>query len=483
MIFCHQKYVANGTAHNSVESNLVDFFSTSYAASGWEWLSDGIKAWLGPMAHQLPSEFWIYGGDDAARLTTWAGVRGLAVGNQIVLGQGTSADREAVLRHELVHLAQVQSARNGVPVADIGTIEAEADEIARMPCAREVHIGAAPDRCYALVWFVALGAATYILLRPNVANAPGPDDPVLPSVDSGQILGEAFAIFVVPGGALKLGGRLGLGFLGSTALAGASGNISLRAVGDMSRGKASPPLMYLFDATTGAVIGFVVPGGVRLVGQAGTRSLDWLATRGVAQADIAIARALHDAARAGPINAELASHILQRQSLGGRVSQWWLNRRGVMVLYRGQDQATNQILSPLAREEGVVASRQLVQRMRAMGITDEEIAGFTAKFHTQPLPPFAAPPNLAGVRGGAVGIPTTRLPGLASAYGDEGVIYIIRVPKNVPIQPRGWQGLQIENEWVILNQLPEGAVVRAIPARSVAPLNVDKFGRLIQAQR
>ncbi len=40
------------------------------------------------------------------------------------------------------------------------------------------------------------------------------------------------------------------------------------------------------------------------------------------------------------------------------------------------------------------------------------------------------------------------------------------------------QGLQLENEFVILNQVPPGAIVQAIPASRVAPLMVDANGLL-----
>jgi hypothetical protein len=38
---------------------------------------------------------------------------------------------------------------------------------------------------------------------------------------------------------------------------------------------------------------------------------------------------------------------------------------------------------------------------------------------------------------------------------------------------------ELENEFVILNQVPRGAVVQAIPASRVAPLMVDENGLLV----
>jgi hypothetical protein len=69
-----------------------------------------------------------------------------------------------------------------------------------------------------------------------------------------------------------------------------------------------------------------------------------------------------------------------------------------------------------------------------------------SSWHTQPIPDFFAPPGLGGLPLGSVGIPTTRLPGIAS---NSGVIYILRVPKDVAIMPLGWRGLQLESEFII----------------------------------
>jgi hypothetical protein len=216
------------------------------------------------------------------------------------------------------------------------SVEHEAHVIGEQSIARPVRWGAHPEVIHPIVWFVAVGIGLYVLLRPGVANAPGPKTATVRSPPPAQIAAEALCIFAIPGGAFSLGGRLGLGFLGSTALAGAAGNVSLRAVGDVAGGRPSPPLMYMFDATTGAVIGFVVPGGIRLIGQAGTQAFDRLATFGLQKSDIALTRVLAEKAAEVPLTATAAQQILQGRGLAGQVSQWWLNRRGVIVLYRGR---------------------------------------------------------------------------------------------------------------------------------------------------
>lgn len=76
-------------------------------------------------------------------------------------------------------------------------------------------------------------------------------------------------------------------------------------------------------------------------------------------------------------------------------------------------------------------------------------------------------------------IPTTRLPGIAANFGEDGVIYILRVPKEIAIPPLGWQGLQQESEFIILNSVPSGSIVKVIPANRVAPILVDEAGLLV----
>jgi hypothetical protein len=457
---------------------LRDVMSQSRGKPGYRLLSNETRAWMRPLEPQLPEKFWIHHDDSSQRAAEMLGAAAFVQNDRIFVGNLHTHSLQQVLRHELVHLAQVQVALRGGYVATSNTVETEAELISGLSRAVPVQFGADPTQTHPLIWFVAIGVGAYVLLRPGVANAPGPGDPVYPSVSLGQVFGEAICIFVVPGGAMALGGRLGLGFLGKSALAGASANVGLRAVGDIAQGQASSPLMYLYDASTGAVIGFIVPGGVRLIGQVGTQSIDRLATYGLSKSDIAITKILAQQASIAPLNAAQAQQVLMSRGVFGQASQWWLNRRGTILLYRGQDIATQQILSPLARQQGVAASEALVARMRAMGMADNEIAGYTARWHTQPVPPFAAPPGLASQPLGAVGIPTTRLPGIAAQFGDDGVIYMIRVPKDAAISPNGWQGLQLESEYVILNQIPHGSIIKTIPAGRIAPLTVNEQGLL-----
>jgi len=152
-------------------------------------------------------------------------------------------------------------------------------------------------------------------------------------------------------------------------------------------------------------------------------------------------------------------------------------------VYRGQGVETPEILSPLAREQGVAASEQLVAKMLDAGLTYEEIARYTARWHDQPVPSFLAPSGLGGQPLGAAGIPTTRIPGIASGFAgqsSEGVVYAIRTPKGVAIQvpAEGW-GLATENEFVILNQIPRENIVRTLSPGEIPGLTADEAGNLI----
>jgi hypothetical protein len=442
-------------------------------------LPESTLRWCRGFGGALPERFWVHEDGAAQAAAEWLGCPAFTRGDHIYLGGVPPELHAHVLRHEIVHVAQVEHARRTGSVAPRACVEAEAERLAASPMAQPVRYGADPGGSHGL-WWVPIGIGLYILLRPSVANAPGPRSPLIKSPSLTQITFESLALFAVPGGAIALGGRLGFGFFGSMALAGAAGNVSLRGVQDVANGVPSPPLMYVFDATTGAIIGFVVPGGFRLLGRVGTLGFDRLATYGLVRADIAVTERLAEAAAKAPLDAVAAQRILNSAGLGARVSTWWLDRRGLIVLYRGQAMATEQILSPLARGPGgVAASEQMVARMRALGLDDMKIGGYTAVWHTQPIPPQFAPFGMAWEPLGSVGIPTTRLPGIAANFGEEGVIYVLRVPRDLAITPIGWGGLQLENEFVILNSMPAGSIVKVIPASRIPPLIVDDAGLLM----
>lgn len=72
---------------------------------------------------------------------------------------------------------------------------------------------------------------------------------------------------------------------------------------------------------------------------------------------------------------------------------------------------------------------------------------------------------------------------IAANFGEQGVICVLRVPRDLAITPIGWQGLALESEYVILNSVPPGSVLRKIPALEVSPLTVNGEGLLVPGTR
>ena len=363
------------------KSTLLD---ESQDSDGLRLLDEPTVCWLGGLRTQLPDRFWIHSDAQAGDVARRMGVAGFTMGNHVVLGHLGSAQRDAVLRHELVHLVQIERVRRGWPISPDCIVEQEAVTLASLPQATTACAGADPERLHSFLFiFVAVGVGLYVLLRPTPANAPGPQDAVQPPVPTGRIVAEALAFFVVPGGALSLSSRISVGFFASSALAGAASGVADRTIGDVSAGRASAPLLYVKDAATGALIGFIVPGGFRLLGKAVTYPLDHLATYGLSSAQIRIAQVLADRAAVARLNAAQAQEELARQGPLANVSRWYLDRRGLILLYRGQELDTGEILSPLAREKGVAASVELYEQLLWKGSTREDIASFSARYSDQ----------------------------------------------------------------------------------------------------
>lgn len=204
---------------------------------------------------------------------------------------------------------------------------------------------------------------------------------------------------------------------------------------------------------------------------------DKAATRAIVASDLEIARTLAQRSLSGPIpEAELLA--LQEVGLVTRVAQRWANYRNFQVLYRGQAAPTGPILSPVAREHGLPASLELYQKLKDQGWTDQEIANYTARWSGEPVPAFDAPPGMAGQPLGGTGIPATRLPNVAADFapGPTGVIYVLRVPKNVPVKiDQGGWGAQsaVEQEYVFFHQIPSGYVARTLSPKGIGPLRYD----------
>ncbi|MEH1127350.1 eCIS core domain-containing protein [Micromonospora sp. CPCC 206061] len=192
------------------------------------------------------------------------GVHAYTFRGQVALGAGLDEQggpgRDATIDHELVHAQQMRAGGLVVSAADAESAAVRGDHRVRVD----------PDTPQGLFWLIPVAVGAYILLRPNVANAPSPADVkagrVQPSVSELQVAGEALALFAVPGGVSTALARAGYGVVTAMALGGAASSISFRGVQDVGGGEFSGVEAYIVDAATGAVIGAVIGGAVRIYG-------------------------------------------------------------------------------------------------------------------------------------------------------------------------------------------------------------------------
>lgn len=196
--------------------------------------------------------------DDAAShaAATAHGAYAYTLGSDIYLGpdlgQPGTPSRAAVLRHETVHALQTQ--QPGSPAA-----EDAVEQQAHTWDGSQPLLAADPAQPHPWLW-IPIIAGLYVLLRPNVANAPKPGDRTYPSVSPLQVAAEAFMLFGVPGGVGIRLARAGWTVVGVSAAEGAIASVGYRAVQDVAAGEFSGVQAYVVDATTGAVVGVVIGG-------------------------------------------------------------------------------------------------------------------------------------------------------------------------------------------------------------------------------
>ena len=266
-------------------------------------------------------------------------------------------------------------------------------------------------------------------------------------------------------------GATGARLFGSFAGSGATGGVTLRAMGDIGRGEISPLEDYLLWGGAGT--------GLGLLGAGGVRGLDLLATRGAVASDLFLSEALAARAPAGPAAVGAA---LDSAPWWGRASHGYLASRNWVIVYRGQGAVGGEILSPLARGPGgLAASEDMLAQLRAAGLAEEDIAGLTAKFGPEPVPASFLPPELQGLGSqplGGAGIPVTRLPGVAADYASGSaaelaaqglpanpVVLVIRAPAGTPVSAlnTGWGSKSlVEQEYIVFHQIPGGYIVQRI---------------------
>lgn len=231
------------------------------------------------------SQVRIHTGGAAGQMAQNLRARAFTVGQNIAFAPGEyqpgSPIGDALLAHELAHVMQ-QNPSGGQQVnpspAQSGELENDADDSAVQAVVglwqkagltlKDIGRNALPrlktglrlQRCPVAAGVAAAGAGIYVILRPNVANAPGPGDKTYKSVSNLQVAGEAVAIFGVPGVVGATMTRAGYGIVAVSGTTGAISSVGYRGVQDIAAGEFSGVSYYVADATTGALIGVVVGG-------------------------------------------------------------------------------------------------------------------------------------------------------------------------------------------------------------------------------
>lgn len=238
----HRRQVAQRGKTGPVDTTVVIPSLDATRATGRH---PSVRVHDNPASHRAAVELGAYG-------YSWQG--------DIFLGPGLSGSsnpsRDDVVRHELVHAHQ---ARRVGPYQTPATLEAEA-QAGRL---HDVRWAADPNQVLGWWWVVPVVAGVYALLRPKVANAPGPEDATQKSPSDLQIAGEAIAMFGVPAGVARTLVGWGFRIVGTSALAGGTSAVAFRGVQDVGAGEFSGLQAYVVDATSGAVLGAVIGGTIR----------------------------------------------------------------------------------------------------------------------------------------------------------------------------------------------------------------------------
>lgn len=233
------------------------------------------------------------------------------------------------------------------------------------------------------------------------------------------------------------------------------------------------------------------------------------ATEEVVQQDLAQSRAIAEFLKTNPRGGsqENLEKLIVSLPVNPAVQEAreYLTLQGLIILCRGQAQDTRLtvgglgLLSPVARSlpplnpdllpelSGLPRSLRLYDQVRKGAYVDssgkkvgkrgnfsrKELARYTQLWHDHSLPPQLRPPihteipgSLVDSRIGGLGIPTTRLPGIAAnpewrGHDARGVIYVIRYLRSQVTLASG-SLLDLEQEYVIFNQIPDQNIYRLL---------------------
>jgi hypothetical protein len=256
-------------------------------------LGSGVRSQMESAFGQSFADVRVHTDSRAGGLSSQFHARAFTIGSDIAFASGQyrpgTPVGDALIAHELAHVVQ-QSGSAAVPQhkgeageADVmsqtggaghGALEEDADrsavgavvslwrgarglfgELGQNALPR-LRSGLQLQRCVAAP--VAVGL--YIVLRPNVANAPGPRSKTYKSVSGLQVAAEGVALFGVPGAAGIALKEAGYSIVTIGGVTGAMGSVGYRGVQDVAAGEFSGIQAYVFDATTGALIGVVIGG-------------------------------------------------------------------------------------------------------------------------------------------------------------------------------------------------------------------------------
>jgi hypothetical protein len=152
-----------------------------------------------------------------------------------------------------------------------------------------------------------------------------------------------------------------------------------------------------------------------------------------------------------------------------RVAVYWLGRRGLKVLYRGQRrlQSNTDFLSSIASGErtyrndsGMEASVRLAGDLVRYGISPWQMS---AKWDAEPVTLFGLPSELQREVIGGAGIPfSTNLP-VAAAYAQgEGEFIYVTLQRVEELRAADGWGYEWESEWVALHRVSRQSIVKCI---------------------
>lgn len=182
---------------------------------------------------------------------------------------------------------------------------------------------------------------------------------------------------------------------------------------------------------------------------------------------------------------------MEKKGWFGRLTEKWfqkpekvLQNYGLMMLYCGYDDSPNPVPEFSYRGRREIKTPQGVS---LENLTETElhahVASWTEWFAGWPVPLDAIPvvkSFAVDMPNGGIGILTSRLPGVARHHaGRNGRTFILRMPTNLVIPVPTWSLSAVEQNYVVLHQIPPECTLGDIPAGTMSALTaIPPFGHL-----